>query len=86
MNLDQNLTIVRLCFPEVLEIKNASFRYSAATKDALTCVSTKLNLKSRVAITGPNGAGKTTLMNMLCGEVTRVASFMQCVSRCHIYN
>mmetsp|Transcript_45336 Transcript_45336/g.98572 ORF Transcript_45336/g.98572 Transcript_45336/m.98572 type:complete len:1420 (+) Transcript_45336:85-4344(+) len=53
----------------VLEIKNASFRYSKDKDYLLADVSGKLSLSSRVAICGRNGCGKSTLMTLLCSEM-----------------
>ena len=50
-----------------LELRNVSFRYHGADKDALSCVNLKINPGEKLAIVGMNGAGKTTLVKLLCG-------------------
>merc|ERR1719411_860068 len=54
----------------VLEIKNASFRFSKDKDYLLKNVTAKLSLNSRVAICGRNGCGKSTLMTLLCSEAS----------------
>jgi len=48
-----------------IEIKDVSFRYPAADKNALTRVSLKIHKGERVVIIGENGSGKTTLSKII---------------------
>jgi len=54
----------------VLEMKNASFRFSKDKDYFLKDISAKLSLGSRVAICGRNGCGKSTLMTLICSEMS----------------
>ncbi len=51
--------------PETIRIKNASFRYDGADKDALTDIDIEIKPYEKIALVGYNGAGKTTLTNLL---------------------
>lgn len=53
----------------ILDIRDASFKYPMSPKYQLRHVSLRVTMSSRVAIVGPNGAGKSTLMSLLCGEI-----------------
>ena len=50
-----------------LELKDVSFRYPGADRDALTDINLRLKPGERLAVVGLNGAGKTTLVKLLCG-------------------
>jgi ATP-binding cassette subfamily B protein len=49
-----------------LEVRDVSFRYPGAARDALTDVSIDLRPGEVIAIVGANGSGKTTLVKLLC--------------------
>lgn len=50
-----------------IELKDVSYRYPGANKDALSHIDLTLHPKEKLAIVGVNGAGKTTLVKVLCG-------------------
>ncbi|MCE5236412.1 MAG: ABC transporter ATP-binding protein [Clostridiaceae bacterium] len=50
-----------------IALKNVSFRYAGAEKDALTGISLTLRPGEKLAVVGLNGAGKTTLVKLICG-------------------
>jgi ATP-binding cassette subfamily B protein len=49
-----------------LELRDVSFHYSGATRDALAAVTLTIPQGTTVALVGDNGAGKTTLTKLLC--------------------
>lgn len=51
--------------PETIRIKNASFRYEGAHKNALENIDIEIKPYEKIALVGYNGAGKTTLTNLL---------------------
>ena len=51
--------------PQVIEIKDLSFRYEGAKQDALKHINMTLHKGERIALVGANGSGKTTLVKML---------------------
>lgn len=53
--------------PQTIEFNNVSFRYSSATRNALTDVSFGFERGQHIAIVGENGAGKTSLIKLLLG-------------------
>jgi ATP-binding cassette subfamily B protein len=52
---------------EGIALERVSFRYPAATRDALHDVTLTLPAGAVVAVVGDNGAGKSTLVRILCG-------------------
>ena len=48
-----------------LELKNVSFRYKDASKDAVSNVSVKISEGEHVAFVGPSGSGKTTICELM---------------------
>lgn len=50
-----------------LTLKNVTFRYPEAEKDALHNVNLTVHAGEKLAVVGLNGAGKTTLVKLLCG-------------------
>lgn len=53
--------------PQVIELKNITFRYPHAKTDVLRDVSFAIHRGQHVAIVGENGAGKSTLIKILTG-------------------
>ncbi len=51
--------------PQVIEVKDLSFRYEGAEEDALKHINMSLHKGERIALVGANGSGKTTLVKML---------------------
>ena len=51
--------------PQVIEVKDLSFRYEGAEEDTLRHVNLSLHKGERIALVGANGSGKTTLVKML---------------------
>jgi ATP-binding cassette subfamily B protein len=48
-----------------LELKNVSFRYKDASKDAVSNVSVEISEGEHVAFVGPSGSGKTTICELM---------------------
>lgn len=68
--------VVKFSFPEttqvpppILEVRDASFRYSTDTPYLFKHSDFGIDTSSRVCIVGPNGVGKSTLLKMITGEV-----------------
>ena len=53
--------------PCEIEIKNVSYQYDGADKNAVSDISLKIKAGEKIAIVGLNGAGKTTLIKIICG-------------------
>jgi ATP-binding cassette subfamily C protein LapB len=68
---DERQVAARSIVPEIraghLEIKNASFRYPAASVDSLSGVNLKIEPGERIAIIGRVASGKSTLGRVMCG-------------------
>ncbi len=54
----------------VVELRNVSFRYPNASKDALSGIDLKIYDQSTLAIVGESGGGKSTLVRLLLGLYT----------------
>lgn len=50
-----------------LELKNVSFRYPSANRDAVKNIDLKVHKNEKVVIVGENGCGKTTLVKLILG-------------------
>ncbi len=48
-----------------IELKNVSYRYKGAARDAISNVSISINPGEHVALVGPSGSGKTTLAELM---------------------
>jgi len=48
-----------------LELRNVSYRYKGATRDAVSDVSMRIRQGEHVALVGPSGSGKTTLAELM---------------------
>ena len=48
-----------------IEVKNVTYRYNGAERDALNNVSLKINPGEHVAFVGPSGSGKTTMAELM---------------------
>nr|MCR5800952.1 ATP-binding cassette domain-containing protein [Lachnospiraceae bacterium] len=48
-----------------IELKNVSYRYKDATRDAVSDVSLTIKTGEHVALVGPSGSGKTTLAELM---------------------
>jgi iron complex transport system ATP-binding protein len=57
----------------ILDLRDVSYRYPGAARDALTGVSLALDAGDFVAVLGPNGSGKTTLVRVALGAVAPLA-------------
>ena len=68
---DERQVAARSIVPEIraghLELKNASFRYPAASVDSLTGINLKVEPGERIAIIGRVASGKSTLGRLICG-------------------
>jgi ATP-binding cassette subfamily C protein LapB len=68
---DERQVAARSIVPEIrvghLELKNASFRYPAASVDSLSGINLKINPGERIAIIGRVASGKSTLGRLMCG-------------------
>ena len=50
-----------------IELRDVTFRYPGADKDAISHMNLTLRPGEKLAVVGLNGAGKTTLIKLLCG-------------------
>ncbi len=68
---DERQVAARSIVPEIraghLELKNASFRYPAASTDSLSGINLKIEPGERIAIIGRVASGKSTLGRLMCG-------------------
>jgi ATP-binding cassette subfamily C protein LapB len=68
---DERQVAARSIVPEIraghLELKNASFRYPAASVDSLSGINLKIEPGDRIAIIGRVASGKSTLGRLMCG-------------------
>jgi ATP-binding cassette subfamily B protein len=53
--------------PEVIELKNISFKYPQTKNNVLTDISLSIKKGQHIAIVGENGAGKSTLIKIITG-------------------
>ena len=56
-----------IIFHDLLELKNVSFRYHNAEKDAISKVSLTIKKGQSIGIIGASGSGKTTLVDIMLG-------------------
>ncbi|XP_060527981.1 ATP-binding cassette sub-family F member 3 [Cylas formicarius] len=56
--------------PPILQLDEASFRYSADNRLIFSNVNLGATMESRICIVGDNGAGKTTLLKIIMGILT----------------
>jgi ATP-binding cassette subfamily C protein LapB len=68
---DERQTAVLSIVPEIraghLELRNVSFRYPNASRDALDGIDLKINPGERIGVIGRVASGKSTLGRVLCG-------------------
>ena len=68
---DERQTAVLSVVPEIraghLELRNVSFRYPNASRDALDGIDLKINPGERIGVIGRVASGKSTLGRVLCG-------------------
>jgi ABC-type multidrug transport system fused ATPase/permease subunit len=57
----------KLLFKKSIELKNVSFRYPDADRDALSKITLSIPKGYSVAFIGPSGAGKTSLVDIILG-------------------
>lgn len=64
--------------PEVIELRNASFRHNPHQDFVIFDVTVRLTPWSRVAVVGPNGSGKSTLLALLAGRLEPTKGELWC--------
>jgi ATP-binding cassette subfamily C protein LapB len=68
---DERQVAAKSIVPEIraghVELKNASFRYPAASVDSLSSINLKIEPGERIAIIGRVASGKSTLGRVMCG-------------------
>jgi ATP-binding cassette subfamily B protein len=67
MGLEERKGTKRPSGPAKIELKNASFRYPGADRDALRGVNLTVEPGETIAIVGENGAGKSTIVRLMTG-------------------
>jgi ABC-type multidrug transport system fused ATPase/permease subunit len=67
-----------LPFEQVLRVEGVSFRYPAADRDALSCVSLEVARGESIGIVGSTGSGKSTLVDLILGLHVPTAGRVTC--------
>jgi ABC-type cobalamin/Fe3+-siderophores transport system ATPase subunit len=65
----------------MLRLDNVAFRYSGASRDALSGISLEVGPKQFHAVLGPNGSGKTTLVRIALGALAPLTGRADVIGR-----
>ena len=63
----ESKVIKKVCFDEMLSLKNVTYRYPGAEKNSLENISLLIKKNTALGIVGESGAGKSTLVDVLLG-------------------
>ena len=68
--------------PNLVSVKELSYKYPKSGTFALNGMSLEIEEGAFFALLGPNGAGKTTLMRLLCGRLPGYTGTLDVASAC----